>query len=171
MGKNSENPFQASRLRATHQNQNLKSVVWVSMQLHISTDMLYEIESGRRKAAPDVVMGMARLYDDPYLVLEAHQKYHPEYHAFFEEIFGIKVKRKVLEQSALGYISEHHDLNNELVYELMDISKDGFVDERERYKLERIQNETKEFVGEALNLILASTNFSSKTALTEAACR
>jgi hypothetical protein len=140
------------------------------MQIPISVDMLYEIECGKRKAAPDVVMRMAELYGDPYLVIEAHKQYHPEYHAFYENVLGVVVERTSLGLAALRYINEQRDLAG-AAETAGKISSNDRIDPCEQSALETVWNETTEFIGPAISFRLASIGGNAKTALREAACR
>ena len=83
-----------ARLRAVKSNSKLKDRIYVSLQLHISVDMLVAYEIGRYNPPEEVIFKMAELYNDMDFVLEAFEKYYPIYDKFFKEYFGIAVDRQ-----------------------------------------------------------------------------
>jgi hypothetical protein len=154
-----------SRLRAAQKDVRLKERLYVIGILNISIDSLCDYETSRTSPPEDIIFKMAELYNDPGLILEALEQFHPLYGGFFREVLGISVSRSNLSAMALGYRNEYEDIS-ELLRPLGAISMDEQIDDNEAKVAVRINEESKQFIGQAVNYILKT-----KTAVTAAAYR
>lgn len=160
--KQPDNIFLKARLRAAEKDQRFLNRIYAAGEICSSVDSLGGYEAGDHFPPDSVVLKMAEVYQDMFLVFEALEQ--TEYGRFLKKFFGLSVSRSAIPEAILSYVSERNDLSDDLMAQLMKAGKNSEFDEYEQPVVRTVADESREFINRAVTLICLMTQYKEKTA-------
>jgi hypothetical protein len=155
-----DNPFLKARLRAAEKEPRFSSRVFAARQIHCSDRSLEGYEAGYHVPPDSVVLKMAEVYDDVFLVFEALEQ--TEYGQFLKNFLGLSVNRSAVPEAILQYINERNDLSDELMSKLIAAGADAQFDAHEQPVVRTVAQESRDFISRAAVLVCLGTRFAKE---------
>lgn len=155
------NIFLKSRLKAAERDHRFSDRVFASQMIHCSIDSLKGYETDAHFPSDSVVLKMAEVYQDVFLVFEALER--TPYGQFLKNFLGLSVSRSAIPEAILSYISERNDLTDDLMQKLITAGVDAKFDDYEQPVVQTVAEESRDFISRAAVLICLGVQFKKNT--------